>query len=268
MPQAALSDTPQTVDGFQLYMEPVMALSTREVHMYFALPALPARDGRFYMGQNAHLRARTLGRAGALQEQTLREAVHFVAALRQRGGSLPVICPLDVAALAHVGTSARILHMLREAAHAREGLLLAAPVEDMARASRAARQHLLELAELVAGFVTRHTGLPDVDTPLPLPLNVRCMEAPASALGLAAQILDVADYLRKLNGRGQMLLASGVDDEDLLKQIQGLATLGRGRYLGAPRRVRLPGGGGQAAGSARAQGTGHEHMPARAAMGH
>lgn len=247
---AALSRQPGSSDalrnddhlaGFQLYMEPVVDMASGQTVMYRAHPALPAKGGRLYLDRQALVRARTLGRSGAMALRVLDGVLAFAHGLRARGASQGVICPLDVAVLAHEEVAERLQHLLGTEPHFREAAQatsLALVFNELAASSREARMHLMMLAQGVSGFIIEHEGVLSPDTPLPLPLPVRHVDVPGSALALAGGLSDMGTLAARYHERGWQVIAREVANEDMAHRVMPLAALARGPYFSPPRRVR------------------------------
>ena len=234
---------PPRPPGLEIYMEPVMDLASGHIAGYRALPALPAEEGKVYLGWQAHSRARLTGQAGAMQVHLLADCLRFMQALQAHGhaGRLHVFCSLDVALLAQPRLRAPLQDQLQRAGHA-AGHVLTPVLEARALhdSSSAARQHLLDIAALVQGFSLEHATLPDAEAPLPVPLHVLHVEVPASALGMAGHLADLPAWRAAWQARGAGIIINAVDDEAALLHARAVAQLARGREVGLPRRMRLP----------------------------
>ena len=237
----AINATHAELQGYQLFMEPVVDITSGRTALYRAHAALPADGGRVYLGRNAQLRARTLGRAAALQARTLDGCLTFAHRLRTRGAELGVVCPLDVAVLAQDDAAERLLWLLgasRQAEEVARTIYFAIPFNDLATSSREARMHLMMLAQSVAGFILDHEGVLSPDAPLPLPLPVRHVDIPGRALALAGGLSDMGALAARYHERGWQIIASDISDDAAARQVAAFAGLARGGHYSPPRRVR------------------------------
>lgn len=257
-PQAGMAGAAWSGDArdMRLYMEPVVSLQGNATVFYRALPALPADAGRIYLGDQAFLRARQQGWMADFTRQVLQRSVHFARQLKERGVAAAVACPLNMMVLENGNAVTQALLRELEDDGARVSLMFILRREYLARASQGARMQMLMLAQASDGVVL-DLAAPDINAFfLPAPLPVRYLDIPVARLGE----MDPQPFMQRLGARGWTLVASGIDDPQGLARAQALASLGRGRHLAPPRRVRdaheaAASGGGQAA-----------HMP-RAAMG-
>ena len=222
----------------RLYMEPVVSLENNATVFYRALPALPAEGEALYLGGQAFLRARQQGHSGAFAQHLLARCVAFAGQLKARGLSETVICPLDMAVLRSADVADALISQLLDDNAAHAPLMLALRHGDLAHAPQEARMHLLTLAQ-ASGGVVLEMDAPDINGFfLPVPLPVRYLDIPAAHL---AETTAMRPFLQRLGTRGWTLMASGIDSLELLARARACATLGRGRQISPPRRVRDPG---------------------------
>ena len=218
----------------RLYMEPVVSLESNATVFYRALPALPADGGRIYLGDQAFLRARQQGWERRFTREVLERGAAFARQLKARGLTAAVAVPLDAAVLEDGGVVAQALLQTLEDDAREVSLMFILRREDLGRASQSARMHLLMLAQASDGVVL-DMSVPDVNGFfLPAPLPVRYLDVPAARL---AEV-DHQPFMQRLGARGWTLVASGIDSPELLARARALASLGRGRHLSPPRRVR------------------------------
>ena len=234
--QAAPGGSPITSPArdMRLYMEPVVALQGNATVFYRALPALPADAGRIYLGDQAFLRARQQGWMADFTRQVLQRSVHFARQLNERGVAAAVACPLNMMVLEDGNAVSQALLRELESGEARVPLMFILRREYLTRASQGARMQMLMLAQASDGVVL-DMAAPDINAFfLPAPLPVRYLDIPVDRLAQA----DPQALMQRLGARGWTLVASGIDSPEWLVRARALASLGRGRHLSPPRRVR------------------------------
>lgn len=235
-PASAAQPAMSAAQEMRLYMEPVVSLENNATIFYRALPALPADAGRIYLGEHAFLRARQQGWPARFMQQVLARCVRFAAQLQARGMAGAVACPLHTTLLEHDSAITPALLQTLEDGPARASVMFVLRREDLTQTSQGTRMQLLMLSQAGAGVVL------DMETPdingffLPAPLPVRYLDIPAARLAEAAQ----QPFMQRLGARGWTLVASGIDTVELLTQASACASLGRGRHISPPRRVREP----------------------------
>jgi len=87
------------LEGFRLYMEPVVDMRSGVTALYRAVPALAGEEGRIYLGRHAGLKATRAGAAAAFDMRMLRETAGFVRRILEKGHRTPVVCPLTKGSL-------------------------------------------------------------------------------------------------------------------------------------------------------------------------
>ncbi len=228
----------RNLQGFRLYMEPVVDMHVRRTALYRAAPALAARDGRIFLAAQAQARAARLGIAEEFDMEALRHAVDFLRRLRAKGRMASVICPLSRASLSSRAFRDDLRAFMTGNHDVAAGLTLDVSQETL---SLAGEDGTLGLAWLAQNGVRLCLGQchPDlVDAPALRRLGFAFLDMDARTL---AENLEGEGRaaLEKIAAHGLEIIASGVDTEQFEARLLPVIHLARGRLYSPPRRVRM-----------------------------
>jgi len=243
-PEASAMPSPAEVaprrdplEGFRLYMEPVVDMRSGVTALYRAVPALAGEEGRIYLGRHAGLKATRAGAAAAFDMRMLRETAGFVRRILEKGHRTPVVCPLTKGSL----SSSRFREELRtfmESDRSVAALLVLEISQEMLAGLGASEiEGLAWLAQVGVRLALADARPGRVDTDALQALGFAFVDMNAGII-LAAMEDDGGAGLRVITGAGFALIASGVDDPQIMARLKPLAQLARGRAFSPPRRVR------------------------------
>ena len=225
------------LEGFRLYMEPVVNMHSGVTALYRAVPALAGEEGRIYLGHHAGLKATRAGAATAFDMRTLQETADFVRRILHKGHRTPVVCPLTRGSL----SSSRFREELRifmESDRSVASLLVLEISQEMLAglgASEIEGLAWLAQAGVRLALADAHPGRVDTAALKALGFAYVDMNAGIILTGMEA---DGGAGLRLIAGAGLTLIASGVDDPQVRDRMKPFVQLARGRVFSPPRRVR------------------------------
>ncbi len=236
-PPADMAPRRDPLQGFRLYMEPVVDMRSGVTALYRAVPALAAGEGRIYLGRHAGLKATRAGAATTFDMRMLRETAGFVRRILDKGHKTPVICPLTKGSL----SSSRFREELRtfmESDRDVASLLVLEISQDMLAGLGASEiEGLAWLAQAGVRLALADARPGRVDTDALKALGFAYVDMDAGVI-LAATESEVDAGFGAISDAGFTLIASSVDDPQVRTRIRPLAQLARGRVFSPPRRVR------------------------------
>ncbi len=240
------------LEGFRLYMEPIVDRHARKTVMYRALPALARGGDHVHLGREAQLLARNGGFSAALDVHVIGAAAAFLRRLREHGQVLPVIAALSEELFLMRDARALLGEALKSAADVRDHLVLEVPQSALASMGNggvlllawlaglgvrlclgeADPEHMDPQALATLGFAWADVALPVLKAApagaLPLQgapeLIVSGVSAPAQAAALPSRVRLV---------RGRLFAPPRRLKEDILAQAQILAPSVLGMNEGA-----------------------------------
>ncbi len=225
------------LEGFRLYMEPVVDMRSSVTALYRAVPALAGEEGRIYLGRNAGLKATHAGAATAFDMRMLQETAGFVRRILEKGHNTPVICPLTRGSL----SSSRFREELRGFMESNQDvaslLVLEISQEMLAGLGAPEIEGLAWLAQAGVRLALADARPGRVDTDALKALGFAYVDMDANII-LAAMEIDGGVGLRAVTRAGFALIASSVNEPQIKGHLKPLVQLARGRVFSPPRRVR------------------------------
>ncbi len=225
------------LEGFRLYMEPVVDMRNGVTALYRAVPALAGEEGRIYLGRNAGLKATYAGTATAFDMRMLRDTASFVRRILEKGHRTPVICPLTRSSLSSPRFREELRTFMESDRSVAALLVLEISQEILAGLGASEIEGLAWLAQAGVRLALADARPGRVDTDALKALGFAYVDMDAGII-LTAMENDGAAGLDAVTGAGFALIASSVDDPRLRDRLKPLAQLARGRVFSPPRRVR------------------------------
>ncbi len=225
------------LEGFRLYMEPVVDMRSGVTALYRAVPALAGEEGRIYLGRHAGLKATRAGAATAFDMRMLRETAGFVRRILEKGHRTPVICPLTKGALASPRFREELRTFMESDRSVASLLVLEISQEMLAGLGASEIEGLAWLAQAGVRLALADARPGRVDTDALKALGFAYVDMDAGII-LAAMESDGGAGPGTITGAGFALIASSVDDPQVRERLKPLAQLARGRVFSPPRRVR------------------------------
>ncbi len=225
------------LEGFRLYMEPVVDMRGGVTALYRAVPALAGDGGRIYLGRHAGLKATRAGAATAFDMRMLRETADFVRRILEKGHRTPVICPLTKGSLSSPRFREELRAFMDGDRDVASLLVLEISQEMLAGLGASEIEGLAWLAQANVRLALADARPGRVDTDALKALGFAYVDMDAATI-LAAAESDGGDAVGRIPDAGFVLIASGVDDPRIKIRLGSLAQLARGRVFSPPRRVR------------------------------
>ncbi len=236
-PPPSVSPRHDPLEGFRLYMEPVVDLRNGMTALYRAVPALAGQEGRIFLGRHAGLKATRVGAATAFDMRMLRETAGFVRRILEKGHRTPVLCPLTKGSLSSSRFREELRTFMEGDREVAALLILEISQEMLAGLGASEIEGLAWLAQAGVRLALADARPGRVDTDALKALGFAYVDMDADTI-LEALDNDGGAGIGRISGFGFLLVASDVDDPQVKARLKPFVQLARGRVFSPPRRVR------------------------------